>query len=139
MDLQTRAFDDVPREILVRILHNCDYVTIIRFSLTCNKAYEAVSSSVSLQLHIELEINGLEIADGSSKGNLNYSLILKELRDYRNAWLNLKLSPLASQRIATLPGTNPSSGNRLFVPVMTSDRRASAAEGLVHLVIVGGG
>ncbi|KAG8689055.1 hypothetical protein FRC11_004225 [Ceratobasidium sp. 423] len=93
------ALDTLPREILVRTLQNCDYVTIIRFSLTCKKAYEVVSSSISLQLHIELEINGLEIADGSSKGNPNYSSILKELKDYQDAWLNLRLSPMVKQPI----------------------------------------
>ncbi|CAE6496614.1 unnamed protein product, partial [Rhizoctonia solani] len=104
--MQTRV-EDTPQEVLVRMLHNCDYVTITRVSLTCKKAYQAVSSSVSLQLHIELEINGLEIADGSSKGNPNYSLILKELRDYQDNWLDLKLSPLVSQRIRTTNADMP--------------------------------
>ncbi|KDN42229.1 hypothetical protein RSAG8_06896, partial [Rhizoctonia solani AG-8 WAC10335] len=97
--MESRAFYSVPREIYVRILHNCSYVTIIRFSLTCKKAYEIVSSSVSLQLHIELEINGLEIANGSSKGSINYSSTLKELKEYQNAWFNMKFSPMIQQPI----------------------------------------
>ncbi|KAH7333866.1 hypothetical protein B0J17DRAFT_116913 [Rhizoctonia solani] len=95
------AFDSIPREILVRILHNCRYVAIIQFSLTCKKAYEVVSSSVSLQLHIELEINGLEIADEPFKGNLNYSSILKELKGYQDAWFNMRLLPMVQQPIGT--------------------------------------
>ncbi|CAE6466114.1 unnamed protein product [Rhizoctonia solani] len=101
MDVQTAPFSTIPREIHERILHNCDYVTIIRFSLTCKKAYEVVSSSISLQLHIELDISGLEIADGSSKGNPNYALILKGLRDYQNAWLNFRLGPMVQQSLGT--------------------------------------
>ncbi|KAL5638782.1 hypothetical protein ACGC1H_003214 [Rhizoctonia solani] len=98
-----RALDTVPGEILIRILHHCNYVTIIRFSLTCKRAYEVVSSSVSLQLHIELDINGLEIIDGPSarERGSNYPLILKELRDYQNAWLNFRLSPMVQQRIGS--------------------------------------
>ncbi|CUA78502.1 hypothetical protein RSOLAG22IIIB_07116 [Rhizoctonia solani] len=107
MDVQTQAFDNVPQEILVTILHNCDYTTIIRFSLTCKKAYETVSSSISLQLHIELDISGLEIADGSSKGNPDYSQILKELRDYQEAWLNLKLGPMISQSVGSMKAEMP--------------------------------
>ncbi|KDN42226.1 hypothetical protein RSAG8_06893, partial [Rhizoctonia solani AG-8 WAC10335] len=103
MNMQNTSYIDiVPQEILVRALHNCDYVTIIRFSLTCRKAQEAVSSSISLQLHMELEINGLEIADGSSKGNPNYLLILKELRDYQDAWYNFRLSPMVQQSVGAL-------------------------------------
>ncbi|CAE6445025.1 unnamed protein product [Rhizoctonia solani] len=99
-------------EILVRTLHSCDYLTIIRFSLTCKKAYEIVSTSVSLQIHIELDINGLEIADGSSKGGPNYSLALKELRDYRDAWLNLRLGPMVRQQIGTVGYDLPNWGLR---------------------------
>ncbi|CAE6431764.1 unnamed protein product [Rhizoctonia solani] len=69
---------------------------------TCKKAYEVVSSSISLQLHIELDINGLEIGEGSSKGNLNYSSILKELRDYQDAWFNMRFSPMVQQPIGAL-------------------------------------
>ncbi|CAE6362078.1 unnamed protein product [Rhizoctonia solani] len=99
MNMRLKPVDVVPRELLVRTLHYCDYVTIIRFSLTCRRAYETVSSSVSLQLHIELEINGLEIADGSSNRNSNYSLSLKELRDYQDAWHNMRFSPMVQQPI----------------------------------------
>ncbi|CAE6432924.1 unnamed protein product [Rhizoctonia solani] len=99
MDAQTRVFDAIPSEIFVRILHNCDYVSIVRFSLTCKRAYEVVSSSISLQLHIELDINGLEIANQTSEKNLNYSSVLKELRDYQDAWLNLRLGPVVRQYV----------------------------------------
>ncbi|CAE6501717.1 unnamed protein product [Rhizoctonia solani] len=95
----TSLINVFPQEILVRTLHYCDYVTIIRFSLTCKKAQRVVSCSVSLQLHIELEINGLEIADGSSGGNPNYSLALKELRDHQDAWYNLRLGPMVQQSV----------------------------------------
>ncbi|CAE6535987.1 unnamed protein product [Rhizoctonia solani] len=83
--MKTTSFIDIiPQEILVPILHQCDYLTIIRFSLTCKKAQQLVSLSVSLQLHIELEINGLEISNGSSKGNPNHSSVLKELKCYQD-------------------------------------------------------
>ncbi|KAJ1304000.1 hypothetical protein OPQ81_008408 [Rhizoctonia solani] len=97
--MKSGALDAVPQEIIVRILHNCEYVTIIRFSLTCKEAYEMVSSSVSLQLHMELDINALEIPNGSWKGHPNYSLALQELRDYQAAWFNLRFSPMVRQHI----------------------------------------
>ncbi|KAF8734556.1 A Receptor for Ubiquitination Targets, partial [Rhizoctonia solani] len=91
--MQHISINNMPNEVLVRILHSCDYITIIR------NAHKTVSSSISLQLHIELEINGLEIADGSSRGTPNYSLSLKELRDYQDAWFNMKFGPMVQQPI----------------------------------------
>jgi hypothetical protein len=41
-------------------------------------------TTTSLQLHLELESNGLEIAPGSAEANSNYALILEELRRYHN-------------------------------------------------------
>ncbi|EUC55878.1 F-box protein [Rhizoctonia solani AG-3 Rhs1AP] len=82
-----------PNEVLVHILHHCDCRTIIRFSRTCKNFYETVGQSTSLQLQIELEISGLEIADRFSSNGENYSSILKELQTYRDAWLDFRLNP----------------------------------------------
>ncbi|CAE6498757.1 unnamed protein product [Rhizoctonia solani] len=79
-----------PNEVLVHTLHHCNYRAIIRFSMTCKRAYKIVRNSVSLQLHIELEVNGFEIIDQSTKTSICYSSVLEELKGYRNAWLNLR-------------------------------------------------
>lgn len=95
------AFGYVPDEIIVRILHFCESNSILRFAAvcasavyttidshgnyqTCKKHLEIVTNSISLQLHIELEANGLEIIEGIPNGNPDYSTILKELRRYRD-------------------------------------------------------
>lgn len=59
-----------------------------------------VHQSTSLQLHIELEINGLEIVDRSSTTDASYASILEELKSYRDAWLNFNLAPRFIQRIS---------------------------------------
>ncbi|KAG8689054.1 hypothetical protein FRC11_004224 [Ceratobasidium sp. 423] len=62
-------------------------------------SYETVRQSISLQLHIELEVNGLEIPKQSPKVGTSYASILQELKDYRDAWLKFRLSPVVVQRI----------------------------------------
>ncbi|CAE6389105.1 unnamed protein product [Rhizoctonia solani] len=86
----------LPQETLLRILHYCDLKSIIWFSSTCKKTYTIVKSSASLQLQINLDINGLEVEERSMKGNSSHSL-LKELRGYLGAWLNLNFSPVVRQ------------------------------------------
>ncbi|KAG8718674.1 hypothetical protein FRC11_003514 [Ceratobasidium sp. 423] len=102
MDAKVRAQRAInfPSEVLTRILHNCDYRTILRFSMTCKESHEIVHQSVSVQLHIELEVNGLEIVEQSPKVGTSYASILQELKDYRDAWLNFRLSLAYLQRIA---------------------------------------
>ncbi|CCO34639.1 hypothetical protein BN14_08743 [Rhizoctonia solani AG-1 IB] len=78
-------------EIMIQILHFCNYQEILRFAMTCKRCYLLVMTTTSLQLHLELESNGLEIAPGSAEANSNYALILEELRRYHNAWLDLNL------------------------------------------------
>ncbi|CAE6471654.1 unnamed protein product [Rhizoctonia solani] len=82
----------LPNEVLIRILHYCNYRTIVRFSLTCRNSYEAVLQSVSLQLLMELEVTGLEIFDESLRSS--YSSILAELKDHREAWRSFRLAPV---------------------------------------------
>ncbi|CAE7229942.1 unnamed protein product [Rhizoctonia solani] len=72
------CLDDLPIEIIASILKVCDYRTVLRFSSTNTRYREIVGGSSSLQLLIELEINGLEIlkkgVDSSDES------LLKELR-----------------------------------------------------------
>ncbi|CAE6466059.1 unnamed protein product [Rhizoctonia solani] len=102
MNAKTRVqlFTKFPSEVLVRILHHCNYRTILRFSMTCKNSYEIIRQSISLQLHIELEVNGLEIVKQSPKVGTSYASILQELKDYQDAWLNFRLSPAYLQRTA---------------------------------------
>ncbi|CAE7204374.1 unnamed protein product, partial [Rhizoctonia solani] len=72
----------LPNELLVRTLHYCNYKVVIRFSMTCKRFYEMVRQSISLQLHIELEVGGLEILGASSA---SYASMLAELRGYWDA------------------------------------------------------
>ncbi|KAH7345502.1 hypothetical protein B0J17DRAFT_42074 [Rhizoctonia solani] len=76
-------------ELIVNILHYCECSTILRFAVTCKAYHELVTHTTSLQLHIELEANGMEIVKGSFKEDATYSAILKDLKQFRDAWLNL--------------------------------------------------
>ncbi|CAE7141544.1 unnamed protein product [Rhizoctonia solani] len=64
--------------------------------MTCKRNYNLVKNSACLQLQIELEANGLEIAGLVSK-NASYQQILEELIRYRNAWLDLDILPPVSR------------------------------------------
>ncbi|CAE6430315.1 unnamed protein product [Rhizoctonia solani] len=88
--LYTYSFCALSDELIIQILHFCQYEEILRFSATSKRYYNVITNSVSLQLHIELEVNGLEIINGSRK-SAAYSLLLDELLHYRDAWLNLQL------------------------------------------------
>ncbi|KAF8741291.1 A Receptor for Ubiquitination Targets, partial [Rhizoctonia solani] len=79
-----------PDELIVRILHFCDFEDILQFATTNRRYYNVVVHTISLQLHVELEANCLEIIKGSQKNNATYSLLLDELARYRDAWLDLK-------------------------------------------------
>ncbi|CAE6533644.1 unnamed protein product [Rhizoctonia solani] len=83
---------DLSPELVIKILHYCDYSAIFKFAATCKAYQKIVADTTSLQLHIELEANGLEIVKGSFKGEATYSIILEDLRRFRDAWLNLDVS-----------------------------------------------
>ncbi|KAJ1311914.1 hypothetical protein OPQ81_010374 [Rhizoctonia solani] len=80
---------DISSELIIKILHCCDCPTILRFAATCKAYNELVAQSISLQLQIELEANGLELMKGSFKRDATYSVILEDLRQFRDAWLDL--------------------------------------------------
>ncbi|KAH7311778.1 hypothetical protein B0J17DRAFT_381187 [Rhizoctonia solani] len=83
--------EHVSPEVIIHILHHSEYSTILRFAATCKTYYELIAQSTSLQLHIELESNGLELVKGSSKGDATYWEILEDLRRFHDAWLDLKV------------------------------------------------
>ncbi|CAE6444959.1 unnamed protein product [Rhizoctonia solani] len=83
--------EHISPEVIIHILHYSEYPTILRFAATCKAYYALVAQSTSLQLHIELESNGLELVKGSFKRDATYSVILEDLRRFRDAWLNLKI------------------------------------------------
>ncbi|CAE6508345.1 unnamed protein product [Rhizoctonia solani] len=85
------CFSDLSDEIVIQVLHFCNYEEILRFAATSKRYYNIVASSVGLRLHIELEVNGLEIIKGTRNGNAAHSVLLDELVRYRDAWLNLRL------------------------------------------------
>ncbi|KAH7345506.1 hypothetical protein B0J17DRAFT_764149 [Rhizoctonia solani] len=89
-----RALSD---ELVIQVLHFCQYEEILRFSATCRRYNNIIANSIGLQFHIELEVSGLEIINGLRK-NATYSLLLDELIHYRDAWLNLQFEEPIEQR-----------------------------------------
>ncbi|CAE6404522.1 hypothetical protein ACGC1H_002052 [Rhizoctonia solani] len=85
-------FEDLSSEVIIQILHFCKYSTILRLAATCKVYHKLVTQSISLQLHIELEANGLELVKGSFARNATYSVILDDLKRFRKAWLDLDLA-----------------------------------------------
>ncbi|KAG8713132.1 hypothetical protein FRC08_013650 [Ceratobasidium sp. 394] len=86
-----RSLDRLPEEMVVRVLLLCGYRDILLFSATCKKYYNIVSISIALQLHIELEVNGLRIARDVPGDVRDHVSLLRKLRRYRDAWLDLDL------------------------------------------------
>ncbi|KAH7345503.1 hypothetical protein B0J17DRAFT_702886 [Rhizoctonia solani] len=76
-------------ELIIKILHYCECSTILRFAATCRTYDGLVAQTTSLQLHVELEANGLELVKGSFKEDATYSVILEDLKRFRDAWLSL--------------------------------------------------
>ncbi|CUA76616.1 phosphoenolpyruvate synthase/pyruvate phosphate dikinase [Rhizoctonia solani] len=87
------SIGDISPEVIIQILHCCEYPSILRFAATCKTFSDLVAQSTSLQLHIELEANGLEIVKGSSKREATYFGILEDLRHFRDSWLSLNFGP----------------------------------------------
>ncbi|KAG8777525.1 hypothetical protein FRC12_000328 [Ceratobasidium sp. 428] len=85
--------DILPNEIVIRVLLCCSYTDILAFASTCKKYFSLVSNSVNLQLHIELEANGLQVIGGSPNDTNDHSRLLQKLKQYRDAWLDLSFMP----------------------------------------------
>ncbi|CAE6442040.1 unnamed protein product [Rhizoctonia solani] len=83
--------EDLSSELIIQILHCCEYPTILRFGATCKEYGELVTQSTSLQLHIELEANGLELVKGSFARGVTYSMILDDLKGFHNSWMDLRI------------------------------------------------
>ncbi|CAE6508296.1 unnamed protein product [Rhizoctonia solani] len=81
----------ISTELIIKILHHCECLTILRFAATCKAYNELVAQSVTLQLHIELEANCLELVKGSFKQDATYPVILEDLTRFRDAWLDLDI------------------------------------------------
>ncbi|CAE6508304.1 unnamed protein product [Rhizoctonia solani] len=83
------SLSEISPELVIQILHYCEYPGILSFAATCKTYHELVAQSTSLQLHIELEVNGLELVKGSFQRDASYSVILKNLKRFCDAWLDL--------------------------------------------------
>ncbi|CAE6437538.1 unnamed protein product [Rhizoctonia solani] len=92
MDTNTLPFGGLSPELIIQILHYCECLSILNFAATCRLFHDLVARSTSLQLHLELEANGLELLKGSFQRDATYSVILKDLRRFRDAWLDLDFS-----------------------------------------------
>ncbi|CUA75804.1 hypothetical protein RSOLAG22IIIB_06085 [Rhizoctonia solani] len=94
-EMARALLDSLPNEVIIHILHCCPYKTIFQFSFvggqTCKRNHEIVANSISLRLHIELGVNGLEVIKPPTKNtNATSSSVLEELTRYRDAWLKPK-------------------------------------------------
>ncbi|KAH7345504.1 hypothetical protein B0J17DRAFT_640113 [Rhizoctonia solani] len=87
----TFGLGGISPELIIQMLHCCEYPNILSFAATCKVYYELVAQSTSLQLHIELEVNGLELVKGSFQRDTSYTVILNDLRRFRDGWLDLDL------------------------------------------------
>ncbi|CAE6419591.1 unnamed protein product [Rhizoctonia solani] len=85
------SFDDMPNEVIVRILRSCSFRTILRYATTGRWGYNLVKNSVVLQLQIELEVAGMEIME--SIGDATSPSLLEDLKQYVNAWAEMNLGP----------------------------------------------
>ncbi|KAG8709175.1 hypothetical protein FRC09_000821 [Ceratobasidium sp. 395] len=81
----------LPDEIVVRILLGCSYSDILFFASTCRRYSNVVSNSATIQLHIELEANGLQTTERSLEYTKDHTSLLKKLRRHRDAWLDLNI------------------------------------------------
>ncbi|KAG8771490.1 hypothetical protein FRC12_003583 [Ceratobasidium sp. 428] len=66
---------------------------VYRYSSIRFEYSSLVSDSVNLQLHIELEANGLQVIGGSPNDTSDHSRLLQKLKQYRDAWLDLSFMP----------------------------------------------
>ncbi|KAG9092359.1 hypothetical protein FRC07_011683, partial [Ceratobasidium sp. 392] len=85
------SLGEIPDEIVIKILLFCGYRDVLWFCATCNKYMGIISNSTSIQLHIELEANGLQLTQDFSEGSMDHSSLLSRLQRYRDAWLDLDL------------------------------------------------
>ncbi|KAH8101212.1 hypothetical protein BXZ70DRAFT_1007600 [Cristinia sonorae] len=82
-DGQRSSIDDIPNEILEKILLQTDLQGIGRCRQACKRLNELVGNSTLIQYFLELAINGL--VDGPP-GGLSVGERLQALRDRRKAW-----------------------------------------------------
>ncbi|CAE6447894.1 unnamed protein product [Rhizoctonia solani] len=92
MDRETFALDGISPELIIQILHYCEYPSILSFAATCKAYHELVVQSTSLQLHIELEVQGLEIVNQTCQRGTSYAVLLNDLRRFRDGWLDLEFA-----------------------------------------------
>ncbi|CAE6402114.1 unnamed protein product [Rhizoctonia solani] len=85
------SLDDLPNEVIVRILLYSDFRSILCYATTGRRGYNLVKSSATLQLQIELEVAGLEIVESASDATT--PCLLQDLKRYRHAWVDMKFGP----------------------------------------------
>ncbi|CAE6440887.1 unnamed protein product [Rhizoctonia solani] len=86
------GFSYLSDELVIHVLHGCHFRQILLFAATSKRNHSIVTSSISLQLQIELESSELEIASvGSRERGLTYLQIRDDLFRYHEAWRHLEL------------------------------------------------
>ncbi|CUA67602.1 Piezo-type mechanosensitive ion channel homolog [Arabidopsis thaliana] [Rhizoctonia solani] len=86
------SLGELPNEVILRILHYCTFRSILCYATTNRRGYNLVKNSVTLQLKIELEVAGLEMDEFASDATT--LCLLQDLKRYRDAWSEMKLSPV---------------------------------------------
>ncbi|CAE6501776.1 unnamed protein product [Rhizoctonia solani] len=84
--------DNLPHELVVRILEFCDWNGMLQLSLTCKTCRQIVKSSQVFELHSELQSSGYRLSErGSQRSEVgDIAKLLDEFRKYREGWLYLK-------------------------------------------------
>ncbi|KAJ1303184.1 hypothetical protein OPQ81_011383 [Rhizoctonia solani] len=87
------SLDHMPNEVIIHILRYCSFRFILSYAMTSRRGYHLVKNSAILQLHIELEVAGLEIIE--SMNDATSPSLLQDVIRYQNAWANMKFGPAA--------------------------------------------
>ncbi|KEP48338.1 putative F-box-like domain protein [Rhizoctonia solani 123E] len=85
--------DNLPQELIFRILEFCGWYAMIQLSLTCKTYHRLVRGSRVFELHSELQSSGYQLSDNGSQRNEAGDVVklLKEFRAFQDGWLYLKL------------------------------------------------
>ncbi|CCO30303.1 hypothetical protein BN14_04330 [Rhizoctonia solani AG-1 IB] len=87
------VLDNLPRELIVRILELCDWTSIINLSQTCKTISQVTRHSKVFELHKELQSSGYQLSQSGLQIKETGEIVrlLDDFRRFRDGWLYLKL------------------------------------------------
>ncbi|KAF4582694.1 hypothetical protein EYR40_002618 [Pleurotus pulmonarius] len=87
MGRKAKSLDDLPNELIHRILQYSDSGSVIACTLVCRSLHDVIRQSTELQYLFELGMDGMVNCAGPT---IPYQDRLKELIGHRKAWANLR-------------------------------------------------